>query len=346
MTKKIGVSVIITAYNSEKYIHNMLDSLKSQSFKDFEIIVVNDGSTDNTIKIIENYSKSFDNIEIIDQKNTGCYQARINGIKQARGKYIVLLDSDDKLDNSFLEELYRKSEETKSDMTVCGFNRVEFESEKVLSREMCKHKQKVIETDLMPEEFIEINTSLWNKMFKAEILKKCERFENIPTALDDMTFLILTYLNIKKICFIDKPLYKYYVHEQSVITSMNEEKIALARNTLLEVKNRYIENKASKEMMEILSSIIFLHLIVSLMFRIFCNKECNFNEELKRNRVFLNQNFKNWDKSKYLKLLFCLKKKANIKLAIIKKIYKLGLFKLFLRLYSFMINKLKIDIKW
>lgn len=103
------VSIIIPAYNVEKYIPRTLESIKSQTFKDIEVIVINDGSTDNTLTIVKNFLKNVDfSYKIITQKNQGVSAARNRGIKEAKGKYICFLDGDDFYDSFFIGKMERK----------------------------------------------------------------------------------------------------------------------------------------------------------------------------------------------------------------------------------------------
>ncbi|MDU4936124.1 MAG: glycosyltransferase family A protein, partial [Peptostreptococcaceae bacterium] len=100
------VSIIIAAYNIEDYINRCLNSIVNQSFKDIEIIVVNDGSTDNTINIINNFAKNDVRIKVIDKKNGGLIEARKSGLARASGEYILFLDGDDWLHIEAIEKLY------------------------------------------------------------------------------------------------------------------------------------------------------------------------------------------------------------------------------------------------
>lgn len=104
MTK---ISVIIPCYNQEKYIADCLDSVLAQTFDDYEAIVVDDGSTDNSVKIIKEYQKKSDKIRLIQQANQGVIAARNNAIKEAKGKYIYTLDSDDIIHETALEKSYK-----------------------------------------------------------------------------------------------------------------------------------------------------------------------------------------------------------------------------------------------
>ena len=108
MKSKFKFSIIIPAYNAEKYLENCLNSVVNQTFNDFEVIVINDGSKDNTQKIIDNYIKDNKYIKCINQKNSGLSASRNNGLDMASGEYIVYLDSDDSINLEFLENIYKK----------------------------------------------------------------------------------------------------------------------------------------------------------------------------------------------------------------------------------------------
>lgn len=107
-SNNIKYSFIVPVYNTEKYLKKCLDSLVNQTYKDFEIIIVNDGSTDNSINIINEYSKKYKNIKVINQKNGGLSHARNEGVKNANGKYILFVDSDDYVETELLNEVEQK----------------------------------------------------------------------------------------------------------------------------------------------------------------------------------------------------------------------------------------------
>lgn len=101
----IKYSFIVPVYNTSKYLIRCLDSLLKQSFKDYEIIIVNDGSTDDSFKIISKYEKKNDNVKVIDQNNQGLSMARNNGVKEATGEYLIFIDSDDYVEKNLLKEI-------------------------------------------------------------------------------------------------------------------------------------------------------------------------------------------------------------------------------------------------
>lgn len=115
------ISVIIPVYNASKYLKECLDSVVNQTLKDIEIICVNDGSTDNSLSILEKYAQNDDRIKIINQENKGLSEARNVAIEVASGDYIGFVDADDYINLSFYENLFNRAEETKSDIVSCEY---------------------------------------------------------------------------------------------------------------------------------------------------------------------------------------------------------------------------------
>lgn len=343
---KYKVSVVIPCYKVEKYIKRCLDSILKQNLDDFEIICVNDGSPDNTVNILKEYqNKLGDNFKIIDKKNEGVWKARFSGIDVASGEYIAIVDSDDYVDENYLSKLYNTAKKEKSDIVVCGFMRVDNETGHVFSKEMNKFGNTKIYMKENPEDIISINGALWNKLYKSELLKDFENIENPPIVFEDMMLFTLITRKVKKISFIDDCLYYYMVREGSAISSIDKKQQKLSEDTMILIRKMYEEY--DKSLLPVIDSLAFLHFGISLLFRLSYDKKINMKEELKRNKEYLDKNFPGWKNTKYLSLMYCLKHKCkNIKVAVMKKVYVLHMFGLFLKVYRFMIDKLKIDIKW
>lgn len=348
MEYKNKVSIIVPVYKVEKYLRRSMDSLVNQTLDGVEIICINDGSPDNCLSILKEYKEKYidKNIVIIDKQNEGVWKGRFDGIKVATGEYIGFTDSDDYITLDYAEKLYNAAKKSDADISVSGFFRVDTDTEHVYSTEMTKYDGKVIDMDKNPEEILAINAALWNKLYKADVLKNLKNLSNPPRILDDMMFLSLAYLNAKKIVFIKDPLYYYMVRQDSIISQIKKEQIESTEKAMIEVKKIYQNDKEGKKLIEIIDDMAFLHFGLSLMFRVSSDKE-NFKQILKKNREYLDKEFPAWRKSKYLNLSYVLKhKSANLKLAVMKKIYVWHLYGIFLKLYKFIINVLKIDIKW
>lgn len=348
MSEKMKVSIIVPVYKVEKYLHRSMDSLVNQTLDGVEIICINDGSPDNCLNILKEYQQNYPdkNIVIIDKKNEGVWKGRFDGIAKATGEYIGFTDSDDYIALDYAEKLYNSAKESDADISVCGFDRMDVDTGHVYSTEMTKHAGKVIDMDKNPEDILSINTSLWNKLYKAEVLKNMDNLENPPKILDDMMFLLLAYLNTKKITFIKDSLYYYMVRQDSIMATIKKEQVASTQQAMVDVKDLYSKKENGKKLIPVIDAMAFLHFGLSLMLRISADKTSNFKEELKKNKEYLNTNFSTWRKSKYLNMFYCIKHKSNLKVAIMKKVYVCGLYRMFISVYNFMINKLKIDIKW
>ena len=121
MEKAPKISVIMPVYNVEEFLVACMESLVNQTFRDYEIIAVDDGSTDASAEILDSYARQYDFIRVIHKKNEGQAKARNLAIQQARGEYLSFIDSDDFVKPEFLEKLYRACEETGADIAYCYY---------------------------------------------------------------------------------------------------------------------------------------------------------------------------------------------------------------------------------
>lgn len=345
MNKK--VSIIVPVYKVEKYLRRSMESLVNQTLENIEIICINDGSPDNCLSILKEYKEKYpDKVVIIDKKNEGVWKGRFDGIRVATGEYIGFTDSDDYITLDYAEKLYNAAKREEADIAICGFYRVDVETEHIYSTEMTSYDGKIIDMDKNPEDTLSINGALWNKLYKSELLKNMPNLKNPPRILDDMMFFLLVLLNTNKICFIKDSLYYYMVRSDSIVATIKKEQIGSTESAMLEVRDIYLNHNKGKERMELLDSMAFLHFGISLMFRVSTDKR-NFKQILKDNRKYLNNEFPLWRKSKYLNISYTISHKcANLKVAIVKKIYVMHMYRLFLSIYKFILKTFKIDIKW
>lgn len=342
------ISIIVPVYKVEKYLRRSMDSLVNQTLDGVEVICINDGSPDNCLSILKEYQEKYKNknIVIIDKQNEGVWKGRYDGIKKATGEYIAFVDSDDYITLDYAEKLYTAAKKNDSDIVVSGYYRVDVETEHVYSTEMTGFSKRKINMEENPEDILTINTALWNKLYKAEVLKKLKNLEKPPRILDDMMFLLLAYLNTKTISFIDDPLYYYMVRSDSIMAQIKKEQIESTENAMVEIKKMYKDDENGKNKIEVIDSMAFLHFGISLMFRMSSDKK-NFKEVLKKNREYLDKEFSLWRKTRYLKLGYCITHKSkNFKVAVMKKVYLLHMYRVFLGLYKFILNTFKVDIKW
>lgn len=342
----IAASIIVPCYKVEKYLPRCLDSLVNQTLDNIEIICINDGSPDRCIDILNDYKNKYPNkIVVIDKENEGVWRGRFDAISIAKGEYIGFVDSDDYVEPDFAEKLYQTAVINNADISVCGFNRIDAITGKVLNTEMTE-KRFPFDTKSEPERLLELNGAPWNKFFRAEIMKKLHDFKEPPRIFDDMMMHLLAYPSVKKVAFTPYALVNYVIRNDSIMTTIDKSKIVSTYESMLEVKKVYSES-ASKQLCAFLDAAAFLHLGLSLMFRISYDKTADLNRELSHNKNFLDTNFPTWNTSFILNRATAKKHKGALRKAYFARIiYRTRYMTIALAIYRFLIRYLKIDIKW
>lgn len=205
--QKLMVSVIIPVYNNEDYLKETLLSLEKQSYKEFEVIVVNDGSTDKSESIIDQFVRKDERFHKISQKNSGVSAARNAALETAKGRYITFADGDDTLPEEALKKMAETALKTEADLIIGGMKRMDGFSEKINQRtENLKYKKEIRKDDLD----LVHGLSLCNKWFLKEIVKKHHlRLENFRH-LEDAVFLYQFLQYGEKIRYCDAIVYEYW----------------------------------------------------------------------------------------------------------------------------------------
>ena len=212
------VSVIVPIFNVEKYLVKCLDSLLSQSLQDIEFILINDGSSDNSGKICNEYSLKDSRIKVIHQKNKGVSAARNIGIKTSQGEYIGFVDPDDWIEQNMFEDMFATFQRTNVDLVVCGYNY--YNNDYILDKRRCYTIQGEELMDLktvfkslsdMPPT---IRHGVVTKLFKRQIIGDL-RFDETLRSSEDLDFLLAYLEKIRQVCFIHRPFYNNLVREGS-----------------------------------------------------------------------------------------------------------------------------------
>lgn len=212
--ENIKISVIIPVYNVEKYIGQCLDSIVNQTYKNLEIIIVNDGSNDNSLEIINRYSQNDRRIKIINLENKGVSFARNIGIKNSEGNYISFVDSDDYLNLNTYEKLAENLDG--EDLIIFNYGRFENSTGEII-------KEKYVSDDEMqelPEEkrylYSKINHSCWNKLYKTEYLKR-NKFKFFEILYEDVFFNLEVIYSTNNIKILNESFYNYRVNRKDSI---------------------------------------------------------------------------------------------------------------------------------
>lgn len=219
------ISIIVPVYNAEKYLKQCIDSLLNQSLTECEFIFVNDGSIDESQKIIELSQKKDTRILLINQNNLGVSAARNIGIEQATGEFIGFVDADDRIESTMFEKLYNTITSLNVDLAVCDYytinsnkkiiNKASFPYNKLLNKDYINHS-------IIPN-FIKSSSlnACWNKLYRASIIKTIKFPEGMPLG-EDGIFNLMVFNAIQNCIFIDFIGYHYFENEGSATRNIIE----------------------------------------------------------------------------------------------------------------------------
>ena len=205
------ISVIVPIYNSEHTLRKCVDSLLAQTFKQFEVLLINDGSTDNSAKICDEYQLIDSRVRVFHQLNGGVSSARQLGIDNAHGKYSIHADPDDWVEPNMLADLYQKAISESADMVICDFYINDYRKE-----EYCKQKPTVMDNEvILKEMFTHLHGATWNKLIKNELYSRYKiHFPQEITFCED-EFVIASMLKQPiKVCYLPQAYYHYVRDKQ------------------------------------------------------------------------------------------------------------------------------------
>lgn len=231
------ISIIIPAYNIAQYLPRCLDSVINQTYKNLEIIVVDDGSTDNSKAVIEEYAEKDSRIICISKKNSGVSDTRNMGIDRATGDYIGFVDGDDYIEPDMFEMLINNAIEHNADISHCGYqmvfpSRVDYyyNTGKIITQDKNKGVLDLLEGSM-------IEPGIWNKLYKRSVVGNVRMPSGIKIN-EDFLFNVMVFANAEKSVFQDKPMYHYILRKNSAATSSISEKKLFDGET---VRERVVE---------------------------------------------------------------------------------------------------------
>lgn len=209
------VSIIVPIYNSEKYLERCIDSLLKQSLKNIEIILVNDGSTDNSGKLCQKYEKENKNVFFIDGIHKGQGYARNIGLKKSTGDYVTFVDSDDYVNENMCEVLYGISEQNNCDVSFCDY----ISTKKTIKKINRTNEINILDKDQALRMFFRENNKknyygVHGKLIKKTLLSDFNFLENKMN--EDILFTYTVFEKSNKIAFINESLYYYFINENSL----------------------------------------------------------------------------------------------------------------------------------
>lgn len=280
------VSVIVPVYNVEDYLERCLDSLVNQTLEDIEIIVVNDGSPDNSQAIIERYEKNYPNkVKGYIKENGGLSDARNYGMPYAKGEYVAFVDSDDYVELTMYEKLYNEAKTKDSEIVVCGYFKVD-EKEKTMQSAQMGNMEFYDQNPRERKEILEINAPYaWNKLVKRELLERTKIQFPKGLLFEDICTMYPLLASANKVSKVNEELYYYIVEREGSITAQFDASKTKILDSI-ELLNERIEDMGLME--EYRDEIV----VINLRHIYFRFKEFDKYKDRKEQVKFVNKAFK------------------------------------------------------
>ena len=250
------ISIIVPIYNAALTLKRCIDSIRNQTFSHLEIILVNDGSTDNSLDICNSYKVTDNRITVIDKINSGVSEARNDGIRKSSGKYLLFVDADDYIDLDYVETLYSKLSQYKVDIVVS--NAINFNSSGVLkSIDTVKHDTVLNNFEMFKELFSEesFHSVCWGKLFARDAIREVI-FDKQMRIAEDFKFINDVFGNVNKALIIPERKYHYLIRDGSATRSGFDagwvDEIKFCREIINKHKDTSLEKYAVKRYMRVL----------------------------------------------------------------------------------------------
>lgn len=296
------ISVVVPVYNAEKYLVKCLDSIINQTYKNIEIVLVNDGSTDESLKIINSYKKKYKNkIVVIDKKNEGQGIARNEGIKISKGEYLTFIDSDDYVDKNMLFDMLDMAINLNADIVYTNSMYEDINNNVI-------EKKSELNTDVV-KNYILTQSGPCSKLVKKNLIVENNLYFPKLRAYEDIAIVPVWALYTKKIAMLNKSYYFYLIHNGSTMKQINfNEKMY----DITDAINNVYSNFSKKKLLETYSCEIewlyICHLLHAASLRFL--KFDNYKNNIGNINVIMNEKYPKWRQNKYYK-------KCNIKFKIV-----------------------------
>lgn len=256
------ISVIVLAYNAEKDIEKCLKSILNQTYRNIEIIVINDGSTDFTSNIIKNIGD--ERVRLIERENKGTYYSRVEGYKISNGKYIAYVDSDDYVEENYIETLYTNLINYNADIAHCLHK--ELKNDEVIPNPNSDRRTYTLTSDEFYSKLyntIEFNP-VWKQLYKKELLSDIESINKPLMYGEDLLCNTLIYKKMKSIVIINDDLYVYRINKSGITLSNSLDKTLRKINDIIYVYKRIFDEETNAGYKRRITSKMYYYLSINL----------------------------------------------------------------------------------
>lgn len=327
------ISVITVLKRRHKKIKENLNSLLHQTLSDVEIICIYKEENKTIDKIVKEYENEFPGkIKIINKTKAQDVIAKNQALQEAKGKYLLITNGNECFDKTILEKLYNSAEKNKSDISICGYNRIDINSNQIINSGLDKLFGETAKVDGKNKAWGYLNLEAGNKLIKKDKIGEI-KFQNYDECQDEI-FILSYYSNIKEASFVHEILYYTYkdVINKNLLKSMVQ--IKDFQKGLVEVKNIYREAGIYGTMQNMLSLIAFLKVGVKSLIEISYDKNNDLKENIREIMNYLDVNFFEWRKNKYLKFGEVPQKVIWVA----HTMYKFGFQSVFIKVYRYLID--------
>ena len=287
------VSVIVPVYNVAEYLPDCLDALLAQLDVELEIVAVDDGSTDNSGRILDDYAARHPKVQVLHTANQGLGAARANGLAIARGSYIGFIDSDDIPAPGMYATMLNRAVVDAADIVVCGFERFDSDSGNRLTLEMTGfgNSSYLIQDD--PGILLAVNPSAWNKLYRATLFCDEAISFRYPRFAEDLILQLLLMPNLKKISFVAESLYRYRLRAKSITGELQESAVEDFLEGMLAARRLLASGTEPSKLDDLLvvcDNLAFLHYGLSPAIRLKLEGQ-SLSQLLRKSRKVLDQEF-------------------------------------------------------
>ncbi len=340
----LTLSIIVTVYNGEDTLKKCLHSIYKQTIDNYELICVDDGSTDRSLEILKQEARKNTKVRVIHQDNKGVWFARKRGIQEASGEWIGFVDCDDTIQENMYQEMLSASEQDKDiGMVVCGFHKVDAQTGLIYASQMTGFGKQVMDARGNQGFLAAVNPAVWNKIFRLDDVKHAIVLDKAPRIMEDLIFVCSILPLFRKIAFTDQTFYQYHNRKNSVTKTIGYSDIICVKEAVADLKDFWHAQYQDYTLLELL---VFFHLGIAMTI--------NYNQDEGRNSMqiwkdltrYLDHYFPFWKKNPYLTFSYCRHYRMMWKLYLASRIFQTPAFPVIVSLYHILEYRLKIDLKW
>lgn len=314
------ISVIVPIYNVESYLDACMQSLVDQTYDDYEIVAVDDGSTDSSRSIAEKYAQKYPFVRVIPQENKGLGGARNTGLLNSNGEYVCFIDSDDYLEKDTLAVLADNVEKNNADIVMFDFEFVDTEGHSLSVQKMFNDPIEGVFSLSSRKDLLLASPSACNKLFRKSLFTDNEIFFPDRVWYEDVRTILKLYLYADNLCYVQRPFYKYVQRPGSIMNNAKLERNIEIIDAMDDVFTYYKEKNAYETYRNELDFLVILNVFVLASFRVL--KYDSKHRLLSDFYDYLNKNVPNYGQNPYLQTHLG-KKNYVIYTMLCKKQYKL-----------------------